>query len=448
MPSPFRPAPRIGLALFKEDPRGLAAIIALQRGAMKAKILVVGGGVMGTCIAQYAAKKCDPLGEPVILIEKGQLGDGSSSRAGGIIYQNYSDRVLAGMARDAIKIYAGFEGIAGRSVGFRRTGVLSLVGPDNNERRTQLEADIAMQNSIGIATRFIGDDEIRQLVPGIEIAGGTVAAWEPESGFVDPSRTIRAFATLARAYGAVTRIGVSEPRVLIKNGRAVGVETDQGTFTAPKIVLATGSWMPSMLRELDVDLPLRVLKTDQVYLSMPTPGGEDGDEDFGESQFDSTDPFIADLEARFGPDPAERRASAHPIIFDHDEGFSVRCDPVRDRTRIGRLGVEGLEETNPEDPPGKIDPKLIMWAREAVSKRLPVYTEQTQVGLQSTQVTVTPDERPIVGPIEAIPGLYMVTGFSGNDFQLAPTIGEGMAQMLHEQPVSAFDTEFFSAGRF
>jgi glycine/D-amino acid oxidase-like deaminating enzyme len=53
-----------------------------------------------------------------------------------------------------------------------------------------------------------------------------------------------------------------------------------------------------------------------------------------------------------------------------------------------------------------------------------------------------------VGPIEAIPGLYMVTGFSGNDFQLAPTIGEGMAQMLHEQPVSAFDTEFFSAGRF
>jgi len=414
---------------------------------MKAKILIVGGGVMGTCIAQYAAKKCDPLGDPVILIEKGQLGDGSSSKAGGIIYQNYSDRVLAGMARDAIKIYAGFEGISGRSVGFRRTGVLSLVGPENEERRAQLEADITMQNSIGIATRFINADEIRQLVPGIEVADGSMGAWEPESGFVDPSRTIRAFATLARAYGAVTRIGVSEPRVLIENGRAVGVETDQGTFTAPTIVLATGSWLPSMLKELGVNLPLRVLKTDQVFLSMPTPGGED-DDDFGESQFDSTDPFIADLEARFGPDPAERRASAHPIIFDFDERFSVRCDPVRDRTRIGRLGVRGLDETHPDDPPDKIDPKLVMWAREAISKRLPIYTEQAQVGVQATHVTVTPDERPIVGPIESIPGLYMVTGFSGNDFQLAPTIGEGMAQMLHGLPVSAFDTEFFSPDRF
>jgi len=41
-----------------------------------------------------------------------------------------------------------------------------------------------------------------------------------------------------------------------------------------------------------------------------------------------------------------------------------------------------------------------------------------------------------------------VTGFSGNDFQLAPSIGEGLAQMILGQPISAIDPEFFSPDRF
>ena len=61
---------------------------------------------------------------------------------------------------------------------------------------------------------------------------------------------------------------------------------------------------------------------------------------------------------------------------------------------------------------------------------------------------MTPDENPIVGPVKEIPGLYVVTGFSGNDFQLAPSIGEGLAQMILGQPVSAIDESFFSLDRF
>ena len=39
---------------------------------------------MGACIALHAARKCDPLEEPVILIEKDRLGAGSSGRSGAI----------------------------------------------------------------------------------------------------------------------------------------------------------------------------------------------------------------------------------------------------------------------------------------------------------------------------------------------------------------------------
>ena len=42
----------------------------------------------------------------------------------------------------------------------------------------------------------------------------------------------------------------------------------------------------------------------------------------------------------------------------------------------------------------------------------------------------------------------MIAGFLGADFGLAPSIGEGVAQMLFEEPVSAFDPKKFRVDRF
>jgi glycine/D-amino acid oxidase-like deaminating enzyme len=41
-----------------------------------------------------------------------------------------------------------------------------------------------------------------------------------------------------------------------------------------------------------------------------------------------------------------------------------------------------------------------------------------------------------------------VTGFSGHGFKLAPSVGEGVAQMVCGEPVSAFDVDFFDPHRF
>jgi len=40
-------------------------------------------------------------------------------------------------------------------------------------------------------------------------------------------------------------------------------------FHAPNVVLATGPWTPSLLAELSVELPLRVARTQECFLSMP-----------------------------------------------------------------------------------------------------------------------------------------------------------------------------------
>src|SRR5258707_105042 len=98
---------------------------------MKAKIVVVGGGVMGVAIAWHAARRADPLTEPIVLLERRALAAGASGRSGAILRQHYSDRVVAAMARDSLRVYSTLERKTGRSIGFERSGVLTLAGPSS-----------------------------------------------------------------------------------------------------------------------------------------------------------------------------------------------------------------------------------------------------------------------------------------------------------------------------
>lgn len=407
---------------------------APEASSVKAKILIVGGGAMGTCIALEAAGRCDPLREPVVLLEKERLGAGSSGRSAAIVHQAYGERKLAGMARDALKTYAGIQTSSGRSVGYRKTGALILAGPEDGPLAARLAEEVAMQREIGIESHRVGAEEMRRLVPGIVVRDGDAGAWQPDGGFIDPARAIDVFAKLARSRGAITRIGIAEPRIVVEDGRIAGIESPAGSFEAPNVVLAAGPWSPAILAELGVVLPLSVVETDECFVRMPTSthGDEDEDDHDGGQEF----------ETRFLPDPLDAMPVAHPVVIDRERGFVARCDPAFARTRIERSGARAVER------PSEGVPDLCDWVREVVGRRLPIYADAEQLGSQRSLATLTPDGLPIAGEVEGVRGLFVVAGLTGNDFQLAPSIGSGLAQMILGQPVSAFDPGFLSPARF
>lgn len=407
---------------------------------MKAKILIVGGGAMGTCVALHAARRCDPLREPVVLIEKDSLGAGSSGRSAAIVHQSYSQRAMAGMARDAVKVYAGMKANTGRSVGYRNTGVLLLAGSEE-ERIRALEQDVETQLELGIDVRLVRGEEMRGIMPGLEVEDEAVGAWQPDGGFVNPRRTIDAFAALARTAGAATRIGVSDPRVLVEDGRVRGVETSDGLFESPNIVLTTGPWTPSILATLGVELPLRVARTQECFLRMPPPREAEEDED---------DPFHhGEFETRFLPDPLDSMPVAHPVLVDHESRLHARCEPGHGRTRFGKTGFDDEDVVpHPDEIERSVSEGVLEELRARAVARLPQYRDQELLGGHAAWATLTPDGLPIVGQLEQIEGLYVVAGLTGNDFHLAPSIGEGVAQMVVGQPVSAFDPEALRPTRF
>src|SRR6185295_12299549 len=122
---------------------------------MKAKVVIVGGGVMGVAIAWHCARRADPLTQPVVLLEKKALAAGASGRSGAILRQHYSDRVVAAMARDSLKVYSMLEQKTGRSIGFQQCGLITLAAPSNPDDIALVERNIAMQQEIGIDTRRV-----------------------------------------------------------------------------------------------------------------------------------------------------------------------------------------------------------------------------------------------------------------------------------------------------
>ncbi len=412
---------------------------------MKAKFVVVGGGVMGVSIAWHAASRADSVEEPVVLLEKKALAAGSSGRSGAILRQHYSQREVAAMARDSLKVFASFEKKTGRSIGFQRTGVLTVASPARPEDVALIRRNVEMQASIGIDTRLVDAEEMRRLVPGITVREGSVGAFEPDGGGVDPVATVHAFAALAREKGAVTKVGVGAKELLVRDGQVVGVATEEGPIEAEKVVLAAGPWTRKLLARAGVDLPLRAVKPEQLFLSMAESArAAKSDEDEGEG------PTIL-AHGRTTLEPA-----AHPVVLDLEHGFYARCEShgsplgfAGPRTRVGRMDYANDEEIDDPDAVGDaVDDEFRAWARSAIGSRLPAYRDRPEIGAFCGMYTLTPDAQALIGPVEELPGLVVVAGFSGHGFKLSPSIGEGVAQMLWDEPVSAFDTSFFDVERF
>lgn len=409
---------------------------------MKAKVVIVGGGVMGVSIAWQAALRSNPGESPIVLLEKTVLAAGSSGRSGAILRQFYSQRELAGMARDSLAVYAGFERRTGRRIGYQRSGVLTIVGPGDPESVALVDRNVEMMVEIGIDVRRLDAAAIRRLVPGIEVRDGSIAAYEPGGAAVDPVATVEAFAALARENGAVTRLGNAVTGFLRAKDRVIGVETDEGPVEAEAVVVAAGPWARKLLLRAGIDLPLRAVRPEQHFVEGPP------------SRRPAAPKLtLAEEQLR---DPEELEPAAHPVLLDLEHGFYARVElhPSREglvapRTRIGGMDLSrDADVADPDDLDPIVSDEFQTWARSRLESRMPAYEKRSDVGSLVGMYTLTPDSQALIGPIEGVPGLLVVAGFSGHGFKLAPSIGEGVAQMLDRQPVSAFDVEYFAPERF
>ena len=367
------------------------------------------------------------------------------------------------MKRDSLKYYTALIRNTGRSVGFTACGVLTVAGPRQLELATEIDEAIEMQRAIGIDVRRVGAEEIRLLVPGAKVEEGAVGAYEPDAGIVDPMRTLQCFSTLARSSGATVRMGGSEVTdLIIESGRVVGVKTPRGDIRTERVVLSAGPWARAFLGRYDVKLPIQLRRPSYLFVSTLGSGTEgllEGQDLFSTAYVKKSELGLLsvtedrdldeEVEMRFGAGEGEDAPAPHPVLHDLEFDFYAKPEPASGRTRISRLDSESHPIVeNPDDYDATVDDSFPLWARAALEKRIPTYAQEEDLGSDCNLVCQTPDGQGLLGPVKELPGLFLISGFLGSDFTLAPSIGEGVAQMLFDEPVSAFDPELFSIDRF
>lgn len=372
---------------------------------LTADVVVIGGGSTGTSVAFQLARR--GAGR-VVLVERGAIGSGPTSKSMGIIRLHYSYEPLIRLALRSLELFSQFEDLTGGTADFTRAGFLLAA---SSAQMPSLRDNVALQQRLGVRTSVLTPAQLKDLDPRLEVGDLGGAAYEPESGFADGYATASSFASAARRMGAKILEQTTVERIVVEGGHVQSVVTSGDTISTPRTLVAAGPWTPSVLEPLGVRVPIESSREQVVQLAPP--------------------PEFGRLEV---------------VIEDLAQGFFAR--PEAGGTVLSGVLEEGAEEiVQPDGFNQGVDFDYVERVGRMWAHRYPSAADAQVRGGYASLYDVTPDWQPVLGPVDGIEGLVIAAGFSGHGFKLNPALGEVLtAILLGERP--AVDISMFALSRF
>lgn len=369
-------------------------------------VIVIGGGIMGCSSAFQLAKR----GLKVALLEKGTIGEGPTGKSSAIIRQHYSNELTARMALYCLRVFQDFEEHVGDQCGFRQAGFVVVVEAKD---RPGLEANVALQRSVGIHTELLSPEALREIMPGVEVSDLVAASYEPESGYADPYLTVNAYARAARRLGASVFQDTEVTGVHFQGDKVVGVETPGEKLDAPLVVNCAGAWGARVARMAGVDVPINSCRVQVAFFRRP-PGHE----------------------------------APHPVVGDFINATYFRPE-------TGNLTLAGLIDpseadavVDPDDYDERMDSDFVLDVGQRLIRRYPAMELSQSTGGYASLYAITPDWHPVIDEVPAGSGFYICAGFSGHGFKLGPAVGVMVADMLTGESAPQFDPHLFRLSRY
>ncbi|MCX7344486.1 MAG: FAD-dependent oxidoreductase [Alphaproteobacteria bacterium] len=217
----------------------------------RADVVIIGGGIVGCSIAHHLTKEGIT---DVVLLERKQLTSGTTWHAAGLVGQLRASRNLTELAKYTTGLFEGLEKETGQATGFKQNGSISIALTDG--RLEELMRGASMAKNFGLEVQVISTGEIKERLPHYNMENVAGGVFLPKDGQVNPIDVTQALAAGARSRGARIFENTKVIRILVKDGKAVGVETDGGTILADKVVVASGMWSRDLGRSIGVNIPL------------------------------------------------------------------------------------------------------------------------------------------------------------------------------------------------
>ncbi len=361
--------------------------------------MIIGGGAIGISAAFHLAE----AGVGVVLLERAELGSGSTSRAAGGVRTQFSDALNVEIARRSLAAFRDFGRRPGWEIDLKQVGYLFVLSRESDVE--EFERSVALQRHQGLDSRMISARDVRALCPllaGDDILAG---AFSPGDGHATPEGVVQGYAFAARSHGAEIRTGCEVLDIDTAGDRICAVTTDRGSIRTGTVICAAGAWSESCGAMVDVELPVTPLRRQILFT-------------------EALDGLPAHL----------------PMTIDFASSFYFH--------REGPGLLMGMSD--PREQPGFSVETTEGWIpglMEVVRRRAPRLAEIGIRGGWAGLYEMTPDHNAVIGEARGVARFLYATGFSGHGFLQAPAVGEILRDLVLERPTFA-DISPLSVERF
>jgi D-amino-acid dehydrogenase len=397
-----------------------------------AKVVVVGGGVVGVCCAYWLRLR----GADVTLLERDRLASGASSGNAGTVSAGHPPlnkpgrlpqalkqladptgplyiqprwdpellrwladfalhctedhvqacmEVMAPWGMEALRLFDEVVAEEQLACGYRREGYFDVCRTDRALEGAKHEADTV--RTYGYHPDLVDGDTLRRTEPALagDVLGGV---FYPEAATLNPHHFVMELADRAKRRGIDIREGEGVAEVLLSSGKAAGVRTTGGErVPADVVVLATGPFSLELARRLGSRLPVQ-----------PGKGYH-------------RDMLVGDRAA-----PPLRIA----CVLNET---SVFCTPMEGFVRFaGTMEFSGLNHDMRRD-------RLEQLSRSA-RRYLPTLGDAAPLSEWCGLRPMASDGLPIVGPLAGVDGVVVATGHGMLGLTLGPATGSLVADYV------------------
>jgi sarcosine oxidase subunit beta len=376
--------------------------------------IVIGAGVIGTSIAYHLAA----FGaRDVVVLDRAQVGSGTSSQSSGILRTHYSVPENVELARRSWQVFDSFAAYLGddeASAGLVKCGY--LIAAPEGPKLAPLRAALLAQQAKGIEVHLLSAQEAALRLPICRFDDAALIGFEPEAGFADAYLVASGFARAARRRGVKIIEGVEVERLLLEGGRVTGVETSRGRFSSSTVVSAQNIWAKDIERWTGIETPVSAERHSVLALA--------------------------------GPEPY---AFSMPVYKDLGSPGMLYCRSYGGTQMLVSEGGAGETLAGPDNEQGDIPMDYVLQVGGQVAERFPSFAAAGLASSWTGVYDVTPDWNPVLGRLPDVPGLVVAYGFSGHGFKLSPAVGRVLAQevlgLTTDTPLAPYALERFRGGR-
>jgi sarcosine oxidase subunit beta len=361
-----------------------------------ADAVVVGGGTVGAWCAYFLRRAGL---RTVVLIEKGVLGQGSSSRAAGVVRVQGGTPEAVRLGRWSRAFYLGQRDEIGTDSGFTEQGYLlpAFTEPEVVAARARIE----MQRALGLPVRWLSAGEVDAVNPTLAPGATLGASYCDEDGYITPPRNVAAY-TAALVASGVTVAERTRFTGLSPDGRTV--RTSRGAVEAGRVVLAGGPQLAAVGALAGITIPAGGVRHHVAVTE--------------------EHPAFADT----------------PMVFDVPSGLYWRPEE-------GGL-LFGMSDQ--DEPPGEnrlIDFDYLALMRAKLAAAVPLTGGLGIRRAWAATIDFTPDHLPIVGPAPGYESVFVASA-GGAGMMWGPAVGRAVADVSLNGTTDVVDTTDLGLDRF